>query len=206
MTVTAGNILQAGRSGKFPSQDGVMVVIIISDDGLCCRSLSWPSRTHRRGGALLQFLPEGGPGLTSSPPDGPTGLLEAALYASDLDAAEGFYGGVLGLARIIRADNRHVFFRAGAGVLLVFNPDETVKLPQNPALPVPPHGARGRGHVCLAVEGKDMDAWRGHIKEAGLPIEADFRWPNGARSLYLRDPAGNSVELAEPRLWADAQR
>ena len=26
-------------------------------------------------------------------------------------------------------------------------------------------------------------------------------WPNGARSLYFRDPAGNSVEIAEPRLW-----
>ena len=36
---------------------------------------------------------------------------------------------------------------------------------------------------------------------AGLAVEAEFDWPNGARSLYLRDPAGNSVEFAEPRLW-----
>jgi hypothetical protein len=35
----------------------------------------------------------------------------------------------------------------------------------------------------------------------GFPVEADFRWPNEARSIYVRDPAGNSVEFAEPRLW-----
>ena len=28
------------------------------------------------------------------------------------------------------------------------------------------------------------------------------RWPNGARSIYVRDPAGNSLEFAEPALWA----
>ena len=32
---------------------------------------------------------------------------------------------------------------------------------------------------------------------------ADFQWPNGARSIYFRDPAGNSIEIAEPRLWFD---
>ena len=36
---------------------------------------------------------------------------------------------------------------------------------------------------------------------AGMTIEADFRWPNGARSLYFRDPAGNSVEIVDPGLW-----
>jgi catechol 2,3-dioxygenase-like lactoylglutathione lyase family enzyme len=36
---------------------------------------------------------------------------------------------------------------------------------------------------------------------AGVAIEADFRWPNGARSIYVRDPAGTSVELAERPLW-----
>jgi catechol 2,3-dioxygenase-like lactoylglutathione lyase family enzyme len=50
------------------------------------------------------------------------GILEAALYADDLDRAEAFYGTVLGLERITRAGNRHVFFRCGDGVLLIFNP------------------------------------------------------------------------------------
>jgi catechol 2,3-dioxygenase-like lactoylglutathione lyase family enzyme len=131
------------------------------------------------------------------------GLLEAALYARDLDAAETFFGGVLGLERIRRAGSRHVFFRVGAGILLIFNPDETERPPAPGALPVPPHGARGPGHVCLRIPGSDIDAWRDRLAAAGVGIEADFDWPNGARSLYVRDPAGNSVELAEARLWFD---
>lgn len=131
-----------------------------------------------------------------------TGVLEAAVYAPDLDAAERFYAGTLGLERITRAGNRHVFFRVGPSVLLVFNPQETAKPTANPALPVPPHGAQGPGHVCLAADGSQIDAWREQLQGAGVTIEADFRWPNGARSLYFRDPAGNSIEIAEPKLWA----
>ncbi|MHA6344162.1 VOC family protein [Roseivivax sp. CAU 1761] len=136
-----------------------------------------------------------------SPPDAPSHVLEAAIYAGDLDAAEHFWGDVLGLDRIVRVAQRHVFFRCGSGVVLVFNPDETEKPPGNPDLPVPPHGARGPGHVCLAVDGTALDAWRQRLEARGVEIEADFNWPNGARSIYVRDPAGNSVELAEPRLW-----
>ena len=128
-------------------------------------------------------------------------ILEAALYARDLDAAEEFYGGLLGLEKLIRVGARHVFFRLGSGVLLIFNPDETQKPPSNPQLPVPPHGARGPGHVCLAADGAELPQWRGHLERNGIAIEADFAWPNGARSIYFRDPADNSVEIAEPKLW-----
>lgn len=143
--------------------------------------------------------------MTDSPlPDAapPPFLLEAAIYCPDLDAAETFYGGVMGLEKITRVDTRHVFFRVGTGVLLVFNPEETEKPPRNPAMPVPSHGARGPGHVCLAMPGAAIERWRKRLQEAGVAIDADFTWPNGARSIYVRDPAGNSVELAEPRLWA----
>ncbi|MGR3805461.1 VOC family protein [Marinibacterium profundimaris] len=129
------------------------------------------------------------------------GLLEAAVYVGDLDAAEAFYGGTLGLERILRLEGRHVFFRCGGSVLLCFVAEETRKPPGNPDLPVPAHGAEGPGHVCFSVAGPAMDGWRQRLEGAGLEIEADFQWPNGARSIYLRDPAGNSVELAEPKLW-----
>ena len=62
----------------------------------------------------------------------PGAVLETALYAADLDAAEAFYGGLLGLERITRAGNRHVFFRVGPGVLLLFNPEETETVPDPP--------------------------------------------------------------------------
>ena len=132
----------------------------------------------------------------------PAAILETALYAPDLTAAEGFYGGLLGLSVIVKVPGRHVFFRVGAGVLLVFNPDATEIPSSNPALPVPTHGARGPGHVCFASSREEIAAWRDRFKAAGVAVESEFDWPNGARSLYVRDPAGNSVEFAEPRLWA----
>ena len=67
--------------------------------------------------------------------------------------------------------------------------------------PRPPHGARGPGHVAFAATAAELDRLRARLVAAGIEIEADFLWPGGARSIYVRDPAGNSVELAEPRLW-----
>jgi catechol 2,3-dioxygenase-like lactoylglutathione lyase family enzyme len=133
-------------------------------------------------------------------PEPPSHLLETALYASDLDAAEAFYGGILGLERAARAGERHVFFRLAGAMLLIFNPAETER-PLTGPLPVPAHGARGPGHLAFAADGLQLDAWHARLLAAGVAIEADFRWPNGARSIYVRDPAGNSVEFAEPRLW-----
>jgi catechol 2,3-dioxygenase-like lactoylglutathione lyase family enzyme len=129
------------------------------------------------------------------------GVLETALYADDLDAVEAFYGGVLGLEKVLRAGNRHVFFRCGPGILLIFNPAETLKPPSAEALPVPAHGTTGPGHACFRVRGEVIDLIAEKLNKAGITIESDFRWPNGARSIYFRDPAGNSLECAEPRLW-----
>ena len=131
------------------------------------------------------------------------GTLESALYTDDLEAAEAFYAGTLGLAVVTRQPGRHVFFRTGASILLVFDPAATARPPSPGArMPVPAHGGRGPGHFCFSVAAETLDAWRAHLEAAGVAIEADFRWPNGARSIYLRDPAGNSVEFAEPALWA----
>ncbi|WP_323038713.1 VOC family protein [Gemmobacter sp.] len=129
------------------------------------------------------------------------GVLETSVYADDLEAARGFYGGVLGLTEIMALKGRHVFFRCGPGVLLVFRAEAT-QAPHPPgALPVPAHGAVGAGHVCLAVPEAGMEAIAAHLTAAGVAIESDFRWPSGVRSIYVRDPAGNSVEFASPRLW-----
>ena len=131
----------------------------------------------------------------------PKAILETALYTRDLSAAKAFYGDLLGLPVIAEVEGRHVFFRVGAGVLLVFDPDATEVPSHNPALPVPVHGARGAGHVCFAASRAELAGWRKRFVAAGVAIEAEFDWPSGARSLYVRDPGGNSVEFAEPRLW-----
>ncbi|MGR1580623.1 VOC family protein [Thalassobius sp. S69A] len=131
----------------------------------------------------------------------PGSILESALYCSDLDAAQSFYETVLNLPLISRLGQRHAFFRLERGVLLLFNPDETCQPTQNTALPVPPHGAHGPGHLCFAATRIQIEAWRDRLTTHRIPIEAEFDWPGGARSLYFRDPAGNSLEFAEPRLW-----
>ena len=132
----------------------------------------------------------------------PSGILESALYVDDLDAAEAFYGGVLGLERIQRVPGRHVFFRCGDGVLLLFDPAETVRPPKPGAkLPVPPHGTKGEGHLCFRATADEIGRFRAHLEGHGVAIEADLEWPNGGRSIYFRDPAGNSLEIAEPRIW-----
>ncbi len=129
------------------------------------------------------------------------GILETALYADDLDRAEAFYGSVLGLEKISRAGSRHIFFRCGPGVLLIFNPAETMKPPPADGLQVPPHGTHGNGHMCFRVPTGHLGAWKDRLKAAGVAIESEVRWPSGARSFYFRDPAGNSLECAEPGLW-----
>ncbi|WP_121631699.1 VOC family protein [Tropicibacter alexandrii] len=131
-----------------------------------------------------------------------TGILEAALYVDDLDAAHRFYGQMLGLEQITRVDGRHAFYRAGATIVLLFLPDATAIPPAKDALPVPPHGAHGPGHLCFACPGEALDQMRALLEDHGLTIESDFNWPHGPRSIYVRDPAGNSVEFADPTLWS----
>ena len=126
-------------------------------------------------------------------------ILETVLYADDLDAAEAFYTDVFGLQVVTRLPGRFVFLRCGPGMLLLFDPAESAR--PNPDNPIPRHGARGQGHVCFAATAEEMPRWQARLREKGIAIEADHRWPSGARSLYVRDPAGNSVELGEPRMW-----
>lgn len=130
------------------------------------------------------------------------GVLETCLYATDLAAAERFYAQVLGLEVIGRVAERHVFFRCGAGVFLIFNPERTITAAgEVGGVPVPPHGTSGAGHVAFRVPEAELASWSTRLTEAGLAIEAEIAWPRGGRSLYVRDPAGNSVELASPAVW-----
>jgi catechol 2,3-dioxygenase-like lactoylglutathione lyase family enzyme len=132
----------------------------------------------------------------------PSAILESALYVTDLAAAEDFYRDVLGLILIGKVDGRHVFFRCGECVLLLFNADATEVVPAADArLPVPPHGARGPGHLCFSATAEEIDGWKARLTAKGVAVEADFAWPQGGRSIYFRDPSGNSLEFAEPRIW-----
>jgi len=132
----------------------------------------------------------------------PPSVLESSLYCADLEAAERFYREVLGLELVASQAGRHVFLRCGTGMVLLFNPEATA----DPTVPtggpaMTPHGAHGPGHLAFRLPEPDIERWQAHLAEAGVSIEAEVRWPQGGYSLYFRDPAGNSLELATAALW-----
>jgi catechol 2,3-dioxygenase-like lactoylglutathione lyase family enzyme len=130
------------------------------------------------------------------------GVLETAVYVEDLEAARQFYGGVLGLLEIFSVPGRQLVFRCQQSILLVFNPQHTEReqvIINGGAIPL--HGARGAGHMAFRVTATEMEAWRQRLRATGVPIESEVAWPNGAHSIYFRDPAGNSLEFATPDMW-----
>ena len=129
------------------------------------------------------------------------GVLETSVYATDLDAARTFYGDVLGLAVLLETDGRHISFRCGTGVLHVFHPDAS-----QASDTMPPHGAEGASHAAFAIRHDDLEPWKAHLTERGITIEEEQTWPSGGRSIYVRDPAGNSIELATADLWGEPRR
>jgi len=124
-------------------------------------------------------------------------VIETAIYADDLDAAEAFYRTVLGLRLIGKEPGHHVFFQVGdTGVLLAFRAEAALKGDLLPA-----HGARGPGHFALGIEPEAFDAWQKLLQSNRVSIEKEVEWPKGGKSIYFRDPAGNLVELLTPGVW-----
>ncbi len=124
-------------------------------------------------------------------------VLETCLYMDDLEAAEAFYRDVLGLELVTKSEGRHVIFRCGKDMFLLFNPEQTrIKTGRAPT-----HGAHGPGHAAFAMDESEVDAWRSHLQSKGVEIETEVTWPRGGTSLYFRDPAGNSLEVATDSIW-----
>ncbi len=123
-------------------------------------------------------------------------MLETVLYVDDLAAAEGFYSGVLGLEVDGRKPGAFLFLRIGQAMLLLFRAEATRRQSEPPA-----HGTVGAGHACFAVAEAELDAWKEKLSAADIAVEHEQHWPRGGRSFYVRDPAGNSIEFATPRIW-----
>lgn len=132
------------------------------------------------------------------PPQRPGRVYETVLYATDLRTCAGFYADVLGLAEIGGLAALGAAFRLDdGGMLLLFDPEAAGA----PGRPIPAHGTTGPGHVALGVGPGALDAWAEELRGVGVAVEREVSWPAGGRSLYVRDPAGNSVELTEGEAW-----
>lgn len=124
-------------------------------------------------------------------------ILETCLYVNDLEAARLFYCDVLGLEFESSQPGRHLFLKCGEAMLLLFDP----KISSRSDSDFPIHGSVGPGHVAFATGHQELAQWRSVLDRHRVPIERDLTWPGGGRSIYFRDPAGNSVELATPDIW-----
>jgi catechol 2,3-dioxygenase-like lactoylglutathione lyase family enzyme len=87
-------------------------------------------------------------------------------------------------------------------MLLLFNPLGS----RDSSDEIPPHGSFGPGHVAFGVREAELPGWADWLGQKGIPVERTIDWPGGGRSLYFRDPAGNSLELATPRIWGLDER
>jgi catechol 2,3-dioxygenase-like lactoylglutathione lyase family enzyme len=125
-------------------------------------------------------------------------VYETVLYASDVAATAAFYRDLLGLRAIAAPDEHSAAFRLDdAGVLLIFDPERS----SAPGRHVPSHGTDGQGHVAFSVGAGELEAVLARLDDGGVRVEREITWPLGGHSVYVRDPAGNSVEVIEGEAW-----
>jgi catechol 2,3-dioxygenase len=117
-------------------------------------------------------------------------LGHAVLKVRDLDRAEQFYHGVLGLPIATRSDElKMIFFTLGN------HHDFAVLAVGDDAPPPDPKGV-GLFHVAFNVGDSqdDLRAMKERLEAHGVKIER-MRDHNVSESLYFNDPDGNGLEL-----------
>ena len=130
-----------------------------------------------------------------------SGITETALYVDDLNRAIAFYMELFGCA-VIRRDERFCALRiAEEQVLLLFRRGGSLQPNIFEGGVVPAHDGSGPLHVCFGMSKADVERWEEQLRSHGIGVESRVKWPNGAISLYFRDPDNHAVELATPGLW-----
>ena len=132
------------------------------------------------------------------PPFALLGLDHVVLLVDDMDAARSFYTDVIGCS-VDRALPEYGMLQLRAGASLI----DLVDLASSNGAWGKPQIAGGRNmdHVALATGPWDPDELRAHLAAHNVEIVEEGR-RYGAKgegySVYVRDPAGNTVELKGP--------
>jgi catechol 2,3-dioxygenase-like lactoylglutathione lyase family enzyme len=129
------------------------------------------------------------------------GIIETALYVSDLPRAAGFYQRVFGLTTLLDSEKLIALAVSDRSVLLLFKQGATTEPATLPGGTIPAHGATGPSHFAFAIAADEVPAWREHLHNEGVSIESEVAWPGDALSLYFRDPDGHLGELLTPGFW-----
>ena len=116
-----------------------------------------------------------------------TGISELVLEVADLEAADNFYGDVLGFEETRlgeRRDDRRWYLVGDSARLGLWTPQEGLA------------GGRGGAHVHFAfsVPDAEIEAIRERIVAAGGEVEGPLQLGPG-RAIYVTDPDGNVVEF-----------
>ena len=129
-----------------------------------------------------------------------TKIVETCIYSSELKEMKDFYMNKLGLDFVSEENGRHVFLKAGKSMLLIFNPESTL----NDSISIfPIHGAitpPSIVHFALEINTADYEKWKDLLSKKQINIEKELKIGN-SRSVYLRDPSGNVVELITENAW-----
>jgi catechol 2,3-dioxygenase-like lactoylglutathione lyase family enzyme len=126
------------------------------------------------------------------------GIYETVIYADDVPAVVAFYSEVVGLREIEAPAPDSAAFRLDDGtLLLIFRPS----MSSAPGRLVPAHRTTGAGPLAFRMGEGELDPFTEGLSAKGIEIEREITWPLGGRSVYVRDPAGNSVEFVEGEIW-----
>jgi glyoxylase I family protein len=126
-----------------------------------------------------------------------TGLHHVTAICRDLDRTTAFYRDVLGLALVEQGVNdddpatRHFWFGDADGT-----PGTLITFLEYPQMQDGVVGVGSVHHVAFAVESEEEQlAWSDYLRDRG--VECSEVLDRGAfRSLYVKDPDGNIVEIA----------
>jgi glyoxylase I family protein len=126
-----------------------------------------------------------------------TGLHHLTLIVADMQRTIAFYRDLLGLA-IIRdgvsdddPGTRHVWFGAADGA-----PGRLISAMEYPQMEPAQQGRGAAHHFAIAVDSaEELDAWREYLRGQGVECTDVFE-RGGFRSIYLRDPDGQIIEIA----------
>jgi len=130
------------------------------------------------------------------------GILETALYVADPAKTAAFYRRLFGFPVLLESDRLIALDVAGKNVLLLFRIGATADPFDTGDGVIPSHPGVPPTHFAFSILAEDVEPWVERLKVEGVPVESLVNWPQGAKSIYFRDPDGNLAELISPGFWA----